>query len=57
MANGIGRMGGVVMPWICFYLATINLFSPFLLFSFISVVAACSDFFFPYDTMGKDLDS
>jgi len=33
MANGIGRLGGVVMPWICLYLSSIDLLSPFLLFA------------------------
>jgi hypothetical protein len=33
MANGIGRLGGVIMPWICYYLADRNLLSPFILFA------------------------
>ena len=33
MANGIGRLGGVIMPWICYYLADRDLLSPFILFA------------------------
>ncbi|KAL4513139.1 hypothetical protein ABPG72_017824 [Tetrahymena utriculariae] len=56
MANGIGRSGGSLMPWISFYLQKINLFAPFLLFSCLSLLTALVDFILPYDTLGRDLD-
>lgn len=57
MANGIGRIGGVIMPWICMSLAAKDLFSPFLLFSVVSLMTSVLDSFLPYDTLGKELDS
>jgi MFS transporter, putative metabolite:H+ symporter len=56
MANGVGRFGGVVMPWICMYMAGVDLLSPFLLFAMIAVITSISNFFLPYDTMGKELE-
>ena len=57
MATGLGRMGGIFIPWIAFYLAKINLFSPFLLFAFLSFFTALVDMWLPYDTTGVALDS
>lgn len=56
LANGIGRMGGVVMPWICVGLVQIELYSPFLFFGGLCTLAALSSFLLPFDTTGKDLD-
>lgn len=56
MANGIGRLGGVVMPWICIYLSTMDLLSPFLLFAAISLLTSVSNFYLPFDTLGKEID-
>lgn len=56
MANGIGRLGGVIMPWVCMFLCTKELLSPFILFSLLSVITSFSNFFLPYDTMGKELN-
>jgi hypothetical protein len=30
MANGIGRLGGVFMPWVCYFLYDIHYLLPFL---------------------------
>jgi len=57
MANGIGRMGGVIVPWISMSLMHINLLSPFLLFSAISLLTALMDLWIPFDTTGIELDS
>ena len=64
MANGVGRLGGVIMPWLCMYLAQKNLLSPFLLFSGklyklfegLSLLTSLSNFGLPFDTTGKELD-
>jgi MFS family permease len=53
MANGIGRIGGVVMPWICFSMSDHDLFSPFLLFGSLSIFTAVINLTFPIDTEGK----
>lgn len=55
MANGIGRLGGVIMPWICMYLANKSLLSPFLLFALLSIFTGISNCFLPFDTTGMEL--
>lgn len=57
MANGVGRLGGIVMPWVCVALLQINLFAPFLAFASFSFVSSSFSSLFPYDTTGKDLDT
>mmetsp|Transcript_18270 Transcript_18270/g.1602 ORF Transcript_18270/g.1602 Transcript_18270/m.1602 type:complete len:117 (+) Transcript_18270:171-521(+) len=57
MSNGVGRTGGILMPWICLFLVSIDLMSPFLLFSFVAISTAILDISLPYDTLGRDLDS
>lgn len=57
MANGIGRLGGIIMPWACVGLVQINLFAPFVVFAALSFIASTFSYMFPYDTTGKDLDS
>ncbi len=44
------------MPWVCMSLAEINLYAPFLFFSFIAFMTAIIDFALPRDTVGKGLD-
>ena len=56
MANGVGRSGVVLMPFIIGYLLTINIYSPFLLFFTIAVLTSISNRFLPFDTLGKALD-
>lgn len=56
MANGIGKIGGVIMPWVCLMLASINLILPFLLFAFQCLTVALLNFLLPYDTLGRELD-
>lgn len=55
-ANAIGRLGGVIMPWVCIPLMDHNLFSPFLVLAIICLLAALADCFLPFDTTGRDLD-
>ena len=57
MANGIGRLGGIVMPWVCVALLQINLYAPFLAFATLSLFSSSLSYLFPYDTTGKDLDT
>ena len=56
MANGVGRSGGVLMPFVVGYLVTVDLYSPFLLFFFIAIITSISNKFLPFDTLGKQLD-
>ena len=56
MANGLGRLGGVIMPWICMYLESVDTRSPFILFALLSLTTCVSNFFLPFDTMGKELE-
>ena len=56
MANGIGRLGGVIMPWICMYMNSKELRSPFILFSVLSLITSCSNFLLPFETLGKELE-
>jgi putative MFS transporter len=56
MANGVGRTGGIFMPWICLALAKQELFLPFLLFSSMAFFMAFFDCFLPFDTTGQALD-
>ncbi|EGR32712.1 major facilitator superfamily protein, putative [Ichthyophthirius multifiliis] len=57
MANGIGRSGGGIMPWICMALQKTDIFLPFLLFTCLSFLTALVDFIIPYDTLGRELDT
>ena len=56
LANGLGRIGGVLMPWVCVGLVQIELYSPFLFFGGLCALAAVTSFLLPFDTTGKDLD-
>ena len=56
MANGVGRMGGIVMPWVCVGLVQVNLFAPFIAFAVLCFISSSFSYLFPYDTTGKDLD-
>ena len=56
MANGVGRLGGIVMPWVCVGLVQVNLFAPFVAFSSLCFISSTFSSLFPYDTTGKDLD-
>lgn len=56
MANGVGRLGGIVMPWVCVALVQMDLFAPFMAFTGLCFVSSTFSYMFPYDTTGKDLD-
>ncbi|CAD8098915.1 unnamed protein product [Paramecium sonneborni] len=56
MANGIGRLGGVIMPWICMYMNSQQLRSPFILFSILSIITSFSNCMLPFETLGKELE-
>lgn len=57
MASGIGRLGGMAMPWVCVSLADINPVAPFLAFAALGMVVGVINFLLPYDTTGKELDT
>ena len=57
MASGIGRLGGMAMPWVCVSLADINPVAPFLAFACLGMVVGIINFLLPYDTTGKALDT
>lgn len=52
------------MPWICMYLSSMDLLSPFLLFSskeahleiVVSLTTSVSNVCLPYDTLGKEIE-
>lgn len=56
MANGIGRIGGIIMPWICAELMQIDLYGPFAIFFLMSCGGALMSYWLPFDTREKDLD-
>lgn len=56
MANGIGRLGGVIMPWICMYMNSKELRSPFILFSVLSLITSLTNCLLPFETLGKELE-
>lgn len=56
LASGIGRFGGMAMPWVCVSLSDLNPVAPFLSFACIGLVVGIMNFFLPYDTTGKNLD-
>lgn len=43
------------MLWASIYLQRVNLFSPFLLFSCLSLLKAIVNFILPYNTLGREL--
>ncbi|KAL4461092.1 hypothetical protein ABPG72_006954 [Tetrahymena utriculariae] len=57
MANSVGRIGGILMPWICAKLQEYDILLPFLLFSVLSLSMSALLTLLPYDTLGRDIDS
>lgn len=57
LASGIGRFGGMAMPWVCVSLADINPVAPFLSFAALGMVVGVINFLLPFDTTGKALDT
>ncbi|KAL4450949.1 hypothetical protein ABPG74_011791 [Tetrahymena malaccensis] len=57
MANSVGRIGGIFMPWICAKLQEYDILLPFLLFSVLSLSMSALLTLLPYDTLGRDIDS
>ena len=57
MSAGVGRLGGIAMPWSCTMLSNISLLAPFYAFAFIGILSAILSMFLPYDTTNKELDS
>ena len=57
MASGVGRLGGMAMPWVCVTLSEINPVAPFLAFAALGIVVGVVNFLLPYDTTGKALDT
>jgi hypothetical protein len=55
MANGIGRLGGVIMPWVAMISMRVDFFSPFLLFAVMSLGVGALNLMFPYDTLGREI--
>ncbi|XP_051912514.1 putative transporter svop-1 [Hippocampus zosterae] len=57
LANGLGRMSGVLMP-VCYgLLAEQALLSPYLLFGGMALLCFGLNWLFPHDTTGADLDT
>jgi Arabinose efflux permease len=55
-ANGCGRIGGIVMPWVVMTLYELSPKLPFLGFSILSFAAAFLCYLIPFDTTNKELD-
>ena len=53
---GIGRIGGIIMPWICAEIMEIDLYGPFMVFFLMSSLTAFLSYYLPFDTREKDLD-
>lgn len=53
----MGRFGGIAMPWICTYLSSIQLLSPYLLFGIVSLASSVINVFIPFETLGRELDT
>ena len=51
----VGRVGGILMPWVSLGLMNINLLLPFLLFSFLGFSVTFLDCYLE-ETLGKDTD-
>ncbi len=54
-AIAVGRVGGILMPWVTMGLMSIDLLLPFLLFSFLGFSVTFLDCYLE-ETLGKDLD-
>jgi len=55
VAAAVGKMGAILMPWICIFLMGFDLLLPFLLFSIICWVMAVVVIKLPMDTKGMEL--
>jgi hypothetical protein len=55
LANGVGRTGGIFMPWICGALQQSNVLNSYILFSVLCLLAMFSSMLIPFDTTGKKL--
>lgn len=56
MANGIGRIGGIIMPWVCAEIIQIDFYGPFVVFFVLAGVSSWVSYKLPFDTRDKDLD-
>ncbi|EAS04378.1 MFS transporter (macronuclear) [Tetrahymena thermophila SB210] len=56
MCGGVGRVGATLIPYLIFTLIDIDLYSPFLVFTFTSLFAMISSYTFPFCTRGRQLD-
>ena len=57
LASGVGRLGGIAMPWLVVYLNAIGLYLPYALFGIIAGGAAIFTFLMPFDTYNRELDA
>lgn len=55
-ASAFGRLGGVVMPVLLFWLFEKKALTPMIGFTIMSSLAACCTFLIPFDTRGRYVD-
>jgi hypothetical protein len=55
-ASGMGRIGGIIMPYIVIPLVMIDPYDPFLGFGIFSAICTAVTYALPYDTLGRPLD-
>jgi hypothetical protein len=54
--SGFGRLGAAFIPYLMFYLLEYDLYSSFIIFMLVSLIAAYSSHTLPFDTCGRQLD-
>jgi hypothetical protein len=52
LANGVGRLAGIIMPWICGALQSNYILNSYILFAILSFMSILSSFLLPFDTTG-----
>lgn len=55
-AIAMGRIGVIMMPWICMYLSGRDLFSPWILFSIMAGTGVILNLFMPSDRNSKFIE-
>ena len=56
MGSMVSRISGIVLPFFCNLFSNISIWGPYGFFCGISLLAAFTHIFLPYDTKGRKLD-
>ena len=56
MGSMVSRISGIILPFVCNSVSKVSIWGPYLFFCIVSLLAAITHIFLPYDTKGRKLD-